>query len=234
MSEYEPITTELRRVMNHTTMAGIPLVEIGEYEFGHRCDAIDAVHASLERENAELRQRVAVLDNERGNMHDCGRITDELREYAEAYEGSATHASLDLIADRIDAEHESACAEAYGNGVMSVPIALDESQWVKLPVDADGEPIHIGDVMENIVCPSVHREVTGVGVECFYGWDDGNGRYSQFSANCYRHHHAPTVEDVLREFGRGWHEQMNGPETFDVADYVERYAAKLRLAGDES
>jgi hypothetical protein len=49
-----------------------------------------------------------------------------------------------------------------------------------------------------------------------------------------RHYHTPAVEDVLREFGRGWHEQMNGPETFDVADYVERYAAKLRLAGDAS
>lgn len=55
MSEREPITAELRRVMNHTTMAGIPLVEIGEYEFGHRCDAIDAVHAGLERENESLK-----------------------------------------------------------------------------------------------------------------------------------------------------------------------------------
>lgn len=69
MSEREPITAELRRVMNHTTMAGVPLVEIGEFEFTHRCDAIDAIHAGLERENAELRERVAVLDNERGNMH---------------------------------------------------------------------------------------------------------------------------------------------------------------------
>jgi len=43
---------------------------------------------------------------------------------------------------------------------------------------------------------------------------------------------APTVWDVLREFGRGWHEQMNQPETFDVDDYVERYAAKFRLADD--
>lgn len=43
----------------------------------------------------------------------------------------------------------------------------------------------------------------------------------------------PTVEDVLREFGKGWYEQMSGPETFDIADYVERYAAKLRLAGED-
>lgn len=71
--------------------------------------------------------------------------------------------------------------------------------YTPLPVDADGVPIHVGDVMENIVCPSVHREVTGVGVECFYGWDEGNGRYSQFDVVCYRHHHAPTVEDLIRD-----------------------------------
>ena len=61
MNELGPITAELRRVMNHTTMAGVPLVEIGEFEFGHRCDAIDAVHASLEAENAELRELVRAL-----------------------------------------------------------------------------------------------------------------------------------------------------------------------------
>ena len=136
-----------------------------------------------------------------------------------------TEEELTAIADRIDAEHEAACAEAYGNGVMSVPIALDESQWVKLPVDADSVPIRVGDVMENVVSPSIHREVTGVGVECFYAWEDGFGRYSQFDAPRYRHHHEPTVEDVLREFAEG----LGVP----VADsYIAASAAKLRLAGD--
>ena len=152
-----------------------------------------------------------------------------------------TDDELTAIADRIDAEHESACAEAYGNGVMSVPIALDESQWVKLPVDADGEPIHIGDVMENIVCPSVHREVTGVGVECFYGWDEGNGRYSQFGATCYRHHHEQTVEDVLREM----HAELDEVTALYVGEAIDsderdrdearifaEYAKRLTLAGD--
>lgn len=162
-------------------------------------------------------------------------ITDELRKYAQGYKNSHDAWSgigddLDEIADRIDAEHERACAEAYGNGVMSVPIALDESAWVELPKDADGVPIRIGDVMENTVCPPVHREVTGVGAECFYGWDEGNGRYSQFGANCYRHHHAPTVEDVLLDLL----EEHSDP-TCDAtpSELAEKYAAKLRLAGDE-
>ena len=106
---------------------------------------------------------------------------------------------------------------------------MAKSGWVRLPVDADGVPIHVGDVMENIVCPSVHREVTGVGVECFYGWDEGNGRYSQFDVACYRHHHAPTVEDVLEEFVARWMETHHD----DIPALKAEYAAKLRLAGDE-
>lgn len=148
------------------------MLTIGGDDFHRLCDAIDAIHAGLERENAELRQRVAALDNERGNMHDG---------------------------------------------------------WVLLPLDADGETIHIGDVMKNIVCPSVHREVTGVGAECFYGWDDGNGRYSQFDVNCYRHYHAPTVEDVLTKFGIDWEYEDNCE---DRAALLAEYASKLRLAGD--
>jgi len=108
-------------------------------------------------------------------------------------------------------------------------IEREVEDMVPLPVDADGVPIHVGDVMENIVCPPVHREVTGVGVECFYGWDEGNGRYSQFEAACYRHYHAPTVEDVLREF---YVLAVRGKEAHaeDVdADVLTEYAAKLRL-----
>ena len=160
-------------------------------------------------------------------------ITDELRKEARGFgryvymAPQAEH--LTAIADRIDAEHEAACAEAYGNGVMSVPIALDESQWVKLPVDADGVPIRMGDVMENVVNPSIHRRVAGVGAECFYAWEDGFGRYSQFDAPNYRHHHAPTVEDVLDEMLQRFAE-----DSYDggLTDFIAEYAAKLRLAGD--
>lgn len=104
-------------------------------------------------------------------------------------------------------------------------IEREVGDMVPLPLDADGVPIHVGDVMENIVCPPVHREVTGVGVECFYGWDDGNGRYSQFDANCCRHHHAPTVEDVLREFAKRW----DDPAHYAKGELVEEYAEKLQL-----
>lgn len=77
-------------------------------------------------------------------------ITNELREFIDSLAfHKDTRDMMRRIADRIDAEHGKAIERAYGEGVMSVPIALDESQWVKLPVDADGVPIHVGDELTN-------------------------------------------------------------------------------------
>lgn len=149
---------------------------------------------------------------------------------------------LNEIADAIEREAKANRVDAYTKGydegfasaddwAAQHEDAMAEHGWVRLPLDADGVPIHVGDVMENIVCPPVHREVTGVGVECFYGWDEGNGRYSQFGANCYRHHHAPTVEDVLREF---WSDvDLAVADCGDPSSIIAEYAAKLTLRGDE-
>ena len=177
-------------------------------------------------------------------------ITDELREYAndavkrDDYMGGL---SFDLmrIADRIDAEHESACAEAYGNGVMSVPIALDESQWVKLPVDADGVPIRVGDVMEGVDKYDSLKEVMGKVITVSFESDgitdvavrawssDGKSWHRAYLDPCasvYRHYHAPTVEDVLTKFGIDWEYEDNCE---DRAALLAEYAAKLRLAEGE-
>lgn len=160
-------------------------------------------------------------------------ITDELRKVAaktECANGRCEklyRGDLEHIADRIDAEHESACAEAYGNGVMSVPIALDESAWVELPKDADGEYIHAGDVLDG------YGKTIEV-VELRHGrsgWvlisRDGNGYADTFA---FTHHHAPTVEDVLTEFGIDWEHES---DCEDRAALLKEYAAKLRLAGSD-
>lgn len=172
-------------------------------------------------------------------------ITDELhglnakiRPYLAPEAVLALRSELNAIADRIDAEHESACAEAYGNGVMSVPIALDESVWVKLPVDADGVPIHGGDKMKS----DYYEDGTVTGIQwCFaqngelrsmiavrpHGWDTPTWR----DPESYRHYHAPTVEDVLREFA-----DIVRKERVELAtiseDTIAEYAEKLQLRGD--
>lgn len=111
-------------------------------------------------------------------------------------------------------------------------VTLFGVDYTPLPVDADGVPIHVGDVMDWQYGNGEFR-VNGIGGNTLFYIDKDSGECEWTAAGDKRHHHAPTVEDVLREFGAGWYERMSGPDTFDIADYVERYAARLRLAGDE-
>lgn len=116
-------------------------------------------------------------------------------------------------------------------GVDYTPLELVKehlaNRCMTLPLDADGEPWHINDEFE--VDEGI-AHVNGIGDNRLYYIDNDGMQWTR--ADNKRHHHAQTVEGVLREFGAGWYERMRGPETFDIADYVEHYAAKLRLAND--
>lgn len=162
-------------------------------------------------------------------------ITDELRKVAaktECANGRCEklyRGDLEHIADRIDAEHERELRETGEDIVRDV-----RREWVRLPLDADGVPIRVGDVMEfsafEIEKP-VTRMVDGIGQGVFFAWCGERG-YQQHEAKRYRHHHAPTVEDVLREFAEKITDsQVPGVHpTYEEA--IAEYAAKLRLAGD--
>ena len=156
-------------------------------------------------------------------------ITDELMKYAQRFKNSHDAWSgigddLTAIADRIDAEHESACAEAYGNGVMSVPIALDESAWVELPKDADGVPWHIGDRTES------GQTIQAMGLNK-HGWHFV-GTVNDIDPSIHRHYHAPTVEDVLREFANEVYADADN-EIRDRDFLCAKYAKRLTLAEGE-
>jgi len=165
---------------------------------------------------------------------------------------------LTAIADRIDAEHEKAMSRAgqlladaekdrdynYANWqdckqkVLQHNITLDElsaeierlkdelAHCIELPKDADGEYIHVGDVLDG------YGKTIEV-VEIRYGrsgWvlisRDGNGYADTFAFT----HHAPTVEDVLTEFGIDWEHES---DCEDRAALLKEYASKLRLAEGE-
>lgn len=79
--------------------------------------------------------------------------------------------------------------------------------YVKLPVDAEGVPIRIGDVMEFTYDPPQDQplfEVSGFGANgtLFYAARGEVAPRKTTNASVVRHHHAPTVEDVLRELVR--------------------------------
>ena len=118
-------------------------------------------------------------------------------------------------------------------GVDSMTDAqLADHGLVRLPTDADGEYIHIGDVME--WCDSGETlTVEGIGRDVLFCIDGENAEWT--AARNKRHHHAPTVEDVLLEFtDEVWNRCCEGATASDsgIDGLVAECAAKLRLAGD--
>ena len=139
-------------------------------------------------------------------------ITDELRKFnREMY----TEEILDAIADRIDAEHDSAI-KAFG--------AKIDSDYAKLPVDADGVPIRVGDVMWQ------KGRITKRGCKAIMGDEYVmlDGIQGAVYAKGLTHYHEPTPEDVLREFaervcksGHQW--------GLDADAIIAEYAKRLQL-----
>lgn len=72
--------------------------------------------------------------------------TDELREYAAGWRDRSCYKHLLAIADRIDEQH-FVKVERLEKYRAAVDAMLKE--YVKLPVDADGVPIHVGDELTN-------------------------------------------------------------------------------------
>ena len=129
-------------------------------------------------------------------------ITDELRAWFKdrMFMGNGWREIRD-IADRIDEAHERELRETGEDIVRDV-----RREWVRLPLDADGVPICVGDVMEcgdgtvfTVESISLHP----FGWRCSGDGIDGSGykcTAHPLPHSC-RHHRTPTVEDVLREFG---------------------------------
>ena len=104
-------------------------------------------------------------------------------------------------------------------------VTLFGVDYMPYPLDAEGVPIHIGDVMEWPDCYTA--EVVGIGDDRFFYVDDC---LMYAWTNDKIHHHAPTVEDVLRDYAS----RILIVGCIDEEDeLVAEYAAKLRLAGDE-
>ena len=187
-------------------------------------------------------------------------ITDELREWTRTHtvNCSDNRIALVAIADRIDAEHQKAldewkaehgqmwlkgyseCHAELLEGNETLASDLERCGWVRLPVDADGVPIHVGDVVTmQLLFGGESKPLVVDRMELSHGrdgdlWcialDTDKGCWNQPSL--MRHYTPPTVEDVLREFAeKVTDSQIPGVHpTYEEA--IAEYAAKLRLAGE--
>lgn len=149
-------------------------------------------------------------------------ITDELREWIDGLytpNSSTLKMEGERIADRIDAAHERAMADAW-LAAMPTDSQMAELGYAKLPVDADGVPIHVGNKIEYL---SGGRDIVRFITLNDNGWLVNERGWEPYTM---RHHCVQTVEDVLREFARECDADAYGITDAKVAEF----AAKLRLA----
>ena len=108
---------------------------------------------------------------------------------------------------------------------------IDE-HYQLLPKDADGEYIHIGDMIDTEHFGTVEVEGFVHSSIAFYNYA-GQPAYICTSPTTLCHHHAPTVEDLLREMLCAWVcAWEDTPTSEGVDNIIAEYVAKLRLAGD--
>ena len=176
-------------------------------------------------------------------------ITDELRNYTEKQikwlDMTKVHyRKLFAIADRIDAEHEKQVAEAFTKGAIEgIDMTEEHSvEYIELPKDADGEIIHVGDMMETERFGVVEVEGFIHNAIAFNAYDPQPARICTVPANQCRHYHEPTVEDVLREFAEKMNENLGlyTGEAIDADEWrsadaqtIAEYAKRLKLAESE-
>ena len=173
-------------------------------------------------------------------------ITDELREYVIGADGMGmTHGhakSIYAIADRIDEgakdnelfrrEAGPFCDRLRDAAAERADVTLFGVDYTALPLDADGVPIRVGDMVEDAGV----REIIERVIQIRYTLATSSKTPTVLTSvitdasqlpqkpNSYRHHHAPTVGDVLREFA----DEVQ--RCCDTADTIADYAKRLRLA----
>lgn len=244
MSEYEPITASLRKYMeaykpveDGSSMVVSRIGTIGYAGFMEHCDTIDAVHASLEAENAELREksvRVAEADSRwEYAIKDLERVQAERDALAEALEHAYKknrnqRKQLTEVQEAIHRRNEGELKQSWlrVKNNLECQIAQLKTCSVPLPKDANGETIFIGDWIE--VDDGKRARVDAIAPNAVYWWEEDGCHWCQsFMVSLY---HKPTVEDVLRKMLDAWGE-LPSNTTNDAI--VAEYAAKLRLAEGE-
>lgn len=238
MDEYEPITVELRSYIRKATSTTDTCwwMSSNTHDVLDLCDAIDAVHAQLERDyktacEVNERQDADYVDLKRENeslrkkvKHQSVQLTEVQGALERRNEGVLKQRWQKEL-DRLKAERDSMAAAL--DAAQGEHAYAPESHYMMLPKDADGVPIHVGDVME---WPTTGEtfEVVGIGDGTLFYVENGSECADWTGATTKCHYHTPTVEDVLCEL---LNEYRDGGCVLEE-ERLSEYAAKLRLAGE--
>lgn len=167
------------------------------------------------------------------------RSIDKLREWANGLHGvyinQVDHTITVTTGWDAPPDMDSVSLRDHVNGILDDIEQEVEDGWVRLPKDAEGEVIHIGELVDEklpfggyaapapIDTMELSRGASG------YVWMvkfDAENR-ALISPKLLRHHHAPTVEDVLREFAAKVNPSWGVTELPNAT--LAEYAAKLQL-----
>jgi hypothetical protein len=182
------------------------------------CRRLTAENAALTERNAELR---AALDEQ-------GDELAALRREAASVPTELESGRLLIVADSIASDGEGLrTIEAYGQFFEREDGGRDG--WMKLPVDADGVPIRVGDTLA--WRDGTRHTVTAVAPNAFT-WEEDDGQHMSVPAHLWHHAKPRTLEDVLRELAdeviewSGYSGPVSGDRTW--SGMAKKYADEIR------
>ena len=187
-------------------------------------------------------------------------ITDELREYAAELDTAASRRSdhgfspvamkLAAIADRIDEAYQKAeeewqakdgqswlhgyceCHAELMEGNEVIAADLERAGWIRLPKDADGETIRIGErvqIIGNDPSTVSHMSLADDGWRVYVKYDGGIGTGSS-KPKCIHHVQPDSWERIIEDAQADGVRYHNDGRPSDFEALVERCK---RLAGED-
>lgn len=184
----------------------------------------------IDEQRREAVERLKALTLEGGSHEMLSAIARAVMPDAGAWTVGACRGLRDRLVALIGRGGE--WARGYDEGFASADDWLAEHEdemaehgWVRGPLDADGKMWRSGDMSD-----SNWGVIEGIAYEDGRWLISGHDMSAPWiPADSIRHHHEPTVEDVMVEFAIDWECAEDGEDKTAV---LKEYAAKLRLAGD--
>ena len=165
-------------------------------------------------------------------------MTNKLKKWAKTKHFKRRANGLLDIANHNDAAHKREITEQKDLVTAYTKSLTEKDNWMKLPVDADGKVIHVGDRLTCDFYDGKIITVLGFGVsnngdQGIFAYNDDE--YCWFNTSFFHHSEPTIVEDVLWDFTRDWcnsactGDMTNAARDVARTNVIAEYATKLQL-----